>query len=129
MAASLLLAIGAVCNLIGMEKGPYKQGVEQASFREACSFLRARVKPESVLVSWNPRVLALYTGLLSAWWHPFTNDDSAFDRYLQRIHAGYLLVYMTGEDDPKWLLPHLERQPNRFPLLFRNSDFRVYAAE
>jgi hypothetical protein len=123
-AAALLLAVGAVTNLRGMEKGPYRAGVGQATFQQLCDFLRTRTNGR-LLVSWNPRVLALYTNLRSAW-YPFVDQDEAFDAYLERVHAGYLLVYMGCDDDRQWLLPHIERQSSRFPLLFQNTDFSVY---
>lgn len=123
--AGMLLAAGAVGNLRGMETGSYREGVEQASFRQVCDFLRTHENSAGLLISWNPRVLGLYTNLPSAW-YPFVAQDAAFDDYLARVHANYVLVYLGSEDDRQWLLPHLERHPRLFPVLFHNSDFLIY---
>lgn len=124
-AAGMLLALGAAFNLRGMEKGPYAQGVEQPTFTELCAFLRREVDAQALVVSWNPRVVALYTGLPSAW-YPETDDQRAFDLYLDRTRADFVLVYSSGSADQHWLAPHIAREPARFALVFRNADFALY---
>jgi hypothetical protein len=123
--AGVLLAAGAAGNVRGMTKGAYTQGVEQPSFGELCSFLRGQDDKAGRVISWNPRVLALYTDLPSAW-YPFVPQDEVFDQYLERVHARYLVVYLRSEDDRQWLTPHIERQPGAFADVFHNADFRVY---
>lgn len=123
--AGILLALGAAVNLHTMEKGPYRQGVEQATFLEACQHIRDSVDTNALIVSWNPRVLALYADRRSAW-YPHTDKDEEFNGYLDRVHAKYLLLYMQGEKDNLWLAPHLRRQPERFELVFSNADFQLY---
>jgi hypothetical protein len=111
-----------------MQKGAYAEGVEQASFRQVCDFLRTQKRDTPVVVGWNPRVLALYTDLPSAW-YPFVPQDSAFDQYLEHVHARYVLVYLRNEDDQQWLLPHIQHQTRGFADVFHNSDFLVYAVD
>jgi hypothetical protein len=123
--AGLLLAVGAAGNVWGMKKGAYPAGVEQASFHQACDFLRENDKA-GLVVSWNPRVLGLYTDLPSAW-YPFVPQDTTFDEYLDRVHARYILIYLGNEDDRHWLLPHIQHQPRMFADVFHNPDFIVYA--
>jgi len=127
LAAGLLLAMGAVANVIGMQKGAYQEGVEQPSFRQVSDFLQ-RSDKSGVVVSWNPRVLALYTDQPSAW-YPFVPQDEVFDEYLNRVHARYILVYLRNEDDRQWLLPHIEHQRDLFPSVFHNRDFVVYTVD
>jgi hypothetical protein len=126
--AGMLLSAGVAANLRGMERGPYRSGVEQVSFRQVCDFLRMHERSAGLVISWNPRVLGLYTNLPSAW-YPFIAQDAAFDDYLARVHANYVLVYLDSEDDRRWLLPHLESRPQLFPVLFHNSDFLLYAVD
>jgi hypothetical protein len=123
--ACTLLAVGAAVNLDAMEKGPYRQGVEQSTFLETCQYIRTSVDVNAMVVSWNPRVLALYTDRTSAW-YPYTERDDEFDGYLDRVHAAYVLLYTKGEKDNQWLAPHLTRQKERFQLIFSNADFRFY---
>lgn len=125
LGTGLLLATGAFGNVMGMQKGAYPEGVEQPTFRQVCDFLRARDDKAALVVSWNPRVLALYTDLPSAW-YPFVSQDSLFDQYLEHVHSRYILVYLRSEVDRRWLLPHIERQPQAFADIFRNPDFLVY---
>jgi len=123
--AYALLILGTGFNVRGMEKGPYRQGVEQPTFLEASDFIRRNVDRDALVVSWNPRVLALYTDRRSVW-YPETADDMGFERYLETIRAQYVLVYLMGERDKRWLAPHVTRQRSRFAEIFRNSDFALY---
>jgi hypothetical protein len=124
-AACLMLAAGATGNVRGMEKGPYARGVAQSTFTSACSFIRANSDRDALIVSWNPRVLALYTDRRSAW-YPEAADDAEFDRYLEQIAADYVLVYLAGEEDMQWLAPHIAHEPERFVPIFSNADFVLY---
>jgi hypothetical protein len=124
----VLLGLGAAVNLYAMEKGPYREGVEQATFLEVCRYIRGSVDADSMIISWNPRVLALYTDRTSAW-YPYTESDDQFNGYLDRAHASYVLLYTKGQKDNQWLAPHLMRQPERFELVFSNQDFQFYRLE
>jgi len=123
--AGILLVLGASVNLQAMDKGPYRQGVEQATFLETCRYIRAKVDASALVISWNPRVLALYTDRNSAW-YPHTESDAEFANYLARVHATYVLLYAQGEKDKQWLAPHVKRQPQQFELIFENADFQFY---
>ncbi|MGA2118254.1 MAG: hypothetical protein ABSH56_26315 [Bryobacteraceae bacterium] len=124
-AAGVVLAIGCVTNLGGMERGPFPQGPEQPTFIDLRRYLSAHLDSHDLLVSWNPRVLALYTGLRSAW-YPETADDAALDAYLRRTGASYLLLYSGNPEDLALLAPHVAREPQRFAPVFHNSDFVLY---
>jgi hypothetical protein len=122
--ACLLLAGGAALNVRGMEKGPYAQGVEQPSFTALCDYVTHNVDHDALMVSWNPRVLALYTDRPSAW-YPQNADDHDLDAYLQQIGERYVLVYSGNPEDAGRLGPHLEHASNFTPV-FHNSDFELY---
>ncbi|MGA2145575.1 MAG: hypothetical protein ABSH49_11510 [Bryobacteraceae bacterium] len=124
-AAVAVLAIGCLTNLRGMERGPFPQGPEQPTFTELCRYLSAHLDSHDLLVSWNPRVLALYTGRRSAW-YPKTMDDGTLDDYFRRTATSYLLVYSGSPDDAIYLAPHIAREPQLFAPVYRNSDFVLY---
>jgi hypothetical protein len=124
-AAVVVLAIGCVTNIRGMESGPFPQGPEQPTFTELRRYLSSHLNSHDMLISWNPRVLALYTGLHTAW-YPETADDAALDAYFQRTGASYLLLYSGNLDDRKYLAPHVAREPQRFLPVYYNSDFVLY---
>jgi hypothetical protein len=123
-AACVMLVAGIAGNVFGMEKGPYAHGVEQSTFTTTCSFIRAHLDRDALIVFWNPRVLALYTDTRSAW-YPKTSDVE-FDRYLERVAADYVLVDLANEDDRQWLGPHVAHDPARFVPIFSNADFVLY---
>ncbi len=123
-AACVLLAIGVVFNLRGAEKGPYAQGVEQPSFIALCDYVTHNVSPEALIVSWNPRVLALYTDRRSAW-YPQDSSDRELAGYLQQVGAEYALVYRGNPEDAGQLGPLLEHASD-FALVLHNSDFMLY---
>jgi hypothetical protein len=123
--ACALLAMGSAFNLRGMEKGPYRQGVEQPSFIELSRFLRENVSENDLVISRHPRVVALHTDRRSAWYPEFSSD-AEFDRYLADTGASYVLVYPQDEMDRQWLAPHINAQANRFVAVFRNADFQLY---
>jgi hypothetical protein len=108
-----------------MERGPFPQGPEQPTFTQLRRYLSAHLDSHDLLVSWNPRVLALYTGLRSAW-YPETADDYALDAYFRHAGASYLLVYSGSPDDRAFLAPHVAREPRQFVPVYRNSDFALY---
>jgi hypothetical protein len=124
-AAVIVLAIGCIANLRGMERGPFPQGPEQPTFAELRRYLSAHLDSHDLLVSWNPRVLALYTGLRSAW-YPESADDAALDAYFRRTGTSYLLLYSGSPDDLAFLAPHVAREPQQFVPVYRNSDFVLY---
>jgi hypothetical protein len=116
-AACVLLGIGGGLNVRAMAKGPYAQGVEQATFRPLCEYVTHNVNRDALIVSWNPRVVALYTDRRSAWYPEAASDQELAD-YLERVGAEYSLVY-NGR-------PHMERAIDFAPV-FRNDDFVLYA--
>jgi hypothetical protein len=119
-----LLAAGAGFSLRGMDKGPYAQGVEQATFTELCGYIDDNVNRESLIVTWNPRVLALYTGRRTAW-YPEDASDASLDAYFARMRAQYVLVYAGSSQDTAVLSPHVRRTAG-FSQVFQNSDFTLY---
>ena len=123
--ACVLLMAGSALALRGRERGPYLEGAERPTFVEAWQFVRDHTDPDQLVVFWKPRLLALCTNHRSGW-YPYTDDDTGFDEYLKSAGARYVLVYLRGEDDGRWLVPHIRRQPERFAAVFTNADFQLY---
>lgn len=120
------LAAGIVFNLRAAERGPIREGVEQPTFAALCEFLERNVSPDGVLVSSNPRVIALYTERPSAL-YPYASDDGTFLRRLKQMGRTYLILFRHVEEDRTRLLPVVGRNGNRFRLVYENPDFLVYA--
>jgi hypothetical protein len=119
------LVTGMVFNLSALERGPIREGVEQPTFLALCQFLKSNMTEDDVVVSWNPRVLALYTQRRSAE-YPRTVSREAFARGLARVGATHLLFYKHHEEDMFWLRPFLENDAAKTRVVYENPDFRVY---
>jgi len=121
-----VIVAGAAVNVHGMETGPYAQGVAQKTFLDAVSFLKDRGAEGGRLVSWNPRVLALYTNLESVW-YPETSDDGILDSYFSEVNVRRILIYKGDEGDMRYLAPHISQESAHFKLEFHNVDFEIYS--
>ena len=111
------LAIGAIFNVANMEKGPYREGVDMPEFQQLVAWVRSNTPPDAMIVSWNPRVLTLYTDRPSAW---YPQSPNQVEGYLKQIHASYALIYKAVEEDHTLLRPAASAPP-----VFRNAAFEL----
>jgi hypothetical protein len=124
-ASGVLLIAGAMANVAAAARAPEPEGPEIASFQEAAAWIRNNVAAGEVIVSWNPRVVALYTERLSAYYPPAA-DPASLERYLERMNAGWVLAFARSETDSRALAPLAASRPDRFDRVWRNRDFTVY---
>jgi hypothetical protein len=124
-ALAAALVAGMAFNLSALERGPIREGVEQPTFVALCQFLKSDMTQDDVVVSWNPRVLALYTGRRSAE-YPRTTSREEFARGLARLGATHLVLYRHHEEDLFWLRPFLQNEAGTARVVYENPDFRVY---
>jgi hypothetical protein len=120
-----LLAAGAAANVVVAIRAPEPDGPEIPSFRQAAAWLRSHSHPGEVVVSWNPRVVALYTERPSAF-YPTVPDPVLLGNYLDELHAKWVLTFSRSESDAHWLSPYAASHPERFEPVLRNADFVVY---
>jgi hypothetical protein len=122
--ATACLALSAL-NLRGFETGPIREGVGQSSFLQLTSFLSTNTPANGLILSWNPRVLALYTGRRSAL-YPETADLAGFERQIPVSGPVFLVVYdrQEGRDSPARLLSYPALSSVQ---IYRNSDFQIYS--
>ena len=112
-------------NLRAIETGVIGEGVAQKSFVEVCSFLRQQTPADALILSWNPRVFALYTDKASAL-YPQTGSPGDFEARIPH-RSPVFLVYYNRDLDQQKLTPYLRDAGSRLHLVFENGDFRVYA--
>jgi hypothetical protein len=125
----------AVCCLVTMSAGAFNlgaiesseisEGISRKSFVEVCSFLRQQTPAGALILSWNPRVFALYTDKASAL-YPQTAAPGDFEARIPR-RGPVFLVYYDRDLDRQKLTPYLEQAGPRLRVVFENGDFRVYA--
>jgi hypothetical protein len=126
LAACGLVAVSATAfNLKAIETGAIAEGISQTSFVEVCSFLRQQTPADALILSWNPRVFALYTDKASAL-YPQTEHPGDFESQIPR-RGPVFLVYYNRDLDRQKLTPYLRQAGSRLRLVFENMDFRVYA--
>ena len=126
VAACGVVAVSAsTLNLRAIETGVISEGVSKRSFLEVCSFLRQQTPANALILSWNPRVFALYTEKASAL-YPQTGDPGDFESRIPR-HGPVFLVYYNRDLDRQKLTPYLQQAAPRLHLVFEDGDFRVYA--
>ena len=126
LATCLLVALAtSFANLRVAETGPVRDGVSQPSFAELCDFLRLNIPPDGLILSWNPRVLALYTGKHSAL-YPQDSSPEIFQRALPASGSRFL-VFHQQDLDRQSLSPYLNYAGPRLGKRFENSDFQVFA--
>jgi hypothetical protein len=117
----------SVADLRAIDRGPFREGVSQPSFADVCSFLSGRTPSNAVLLSWNPRVFALYTGKQSGL-YPQTASPADFDRGIPSTGPVFIVFY-SGDPDRQEVLSYLDYAGSRARQVFANTDFRVYAVE
>jgi hypothetical protein len=109
-------------NMRAIETGPIREGIEKPSFGEVCAFLR-RQPANALILSWNPRVFAFYTGKPSAL-YPQTAAPASFEREILS-RGPVFLVFYNHELDRQKLTPYLSQA--RPTVVFKNQDFQVFA--
>ena len=126
LATCVLVAIAtSFANLRVAETGPIRDGVSQPSFAELCDFLRLNIPADGLILSWNPRVFAFYTGKHSAL-YPQDSSPAIFERALPASSSRFL-VFHQQDLDRQSLSPYLNYAGPRLGKRFENSDFQVFA--
>lgn len=124
-AIALLLAAGAAANSVAAIRAPEPDGPELPPFQEVAGYLRRHAAPEDVVISWNPRVVALYTERVSAA-YPNAGFPQRIAPYLSEIHAKWVLTFRRDASDTQWLIPYVTSHPDQFAEVLRNQDFVLY---
>ncbi len=124
-AGCAILLLGSAGVLRGVDRGPYAEGVEQATFRSLCDYIDHQTDRNDLIVCWRPRLLALYTRRRTAWYPEQTTPD-ALATYLQSVHARYVLLYSGNSADAVLRALVLSRPEGEFVQAFENQDFSLY---
>jgi hypothetical protein len=109
------------CNVANIYGGPIQEGVGRADFLAAVDFIRTRTSPDEVLLSWNPRVLAFYTGHASGLC-PATADPTVFREKARDLHAAYLLVFDGDPSNSSRSFAESAKPAE----VFQNGGFHLY---
>ncbi|BDC53189.1 hypothetical protein F183_A55040 (plasmid) [Bryobacterales bacterium F-183] len=99
---------------------PLSAGVHQQAFTDVCQFLRN--SPVSTLLSWNPRLFALYTQRPSVLYA----KPGELDKQLASLPGKVAVVFYEHEMDREELGPYLQSHESEWDKTFDNGQFRVY---
>lgn len=111
-----------------MEFGSLHEGVGKAETVELFEYVRGHTTDDEVFVFQKPRALALFTGRKASALHTPASDDELW-AYLDRVHAGYVIVSPLFADNYRLLRPFVERNADRLREVYENRDFAVYRLE
>jgi hypothetical protein len=114
-----LALVASAFSVYAIDTAPIKAGVGDPAFQEVAVFLQ-HTQPETLVLSWNPRVFALYTRRPSAL---YPQDQGAFESQIPPAAHVLLVKYAQPLDDEK-LGPYLASAPR--PVEFSNQEFTVY---
>lgn len=124
-ALGAFLLAGAAANVAAIANAPDPDGPETATFQEAAQWIRTNVPAADTVVSWNPRVVALYTRRTSAFYPP-VDDPGVIRARMDEVKAKWLLRFVRSEADARWLAPYMDRDAERFARVWANTDFAIY---
>ena len=125
-ACGVVMVSASGFNLGAIETGAISEGIAQRSFLEVCSFLRKQTPADALILSWNPRVFALYTDKACALYPQEGATPADFESRIPR-HGPTFLVYYDRDLDRQKLSSYLHQAGPRLQVIFENGDYRVYA--
>jgi hypothetical protein len=123
-ACAVVALCASLLNVRLLEAGIVREGVAQQSFADLTAFLRQGTPADALILSWNPRVLALYTGKRSQL-YPSSRDPITFDAGIGSGPAVFFVLYFAQEDRQA-LQSSIEHSPSHWTVVYSNSDFAVY---
>jgi hypothetical protein len=116
-----LALVGSAFNVARLETGALPDGVGKPSFRQLTAFL-AETPLDTLILSWNPRVFALYTRRPSALYPQAAQN---FESQIPPA-AHVLLVEYAQPLDREKLGRYLASTSGRLLIEFSNAEFKVY---
>jgi hypothetical protein len=125
-ACCFVMVSASAFNAGAIETGVIREGISQRSFLEVCSFLKKQTPADALILSWNPRVFALYTDKACALYPQRGATPADFESRIPR-HGPTFLVYYDRELDRQKLTGYLQQAGARLHVVFENGDYRVYA--
>jgi hypothetical protein len=116
-----LALVASGFNIAAMETGPVTEGIAKPGFQEVVAFLK-HTPADTLILSWNPRVFALYTRHPSAL---YPQQATSFEAEIPPARGVLLVEYQQPLDHQK-LDAYLAHAPVPVPIVFSNENFTVY---
>jgi hypothetical protein len=108
-----------------MARNPISEGVRQPEFQALAAFLRQKAARQDLVVFWNPRVLALYTGGSATTYAPNLDAERNWEEF-RRMGVRYIAVNKSYSDD-KVLRSVLAAHSASVERVYENAGYLVDA--
>jgi hypothetical protein len=123
-AAAALLLFAPAANAVLVRPNPEDTLVTSPRYEALCTAIRNQTPKNSLLIFWNPRVLAFSTARFASGW-PAEGKPGELTQYLSRVHPGYIVVDKNHQDDRQFLIPFIAASPAPPTAIFENEQFRL----
>jgi hypothetical protein len=127
-AASVLFLLIAVCYMQSYRKlsfGPIRQTTGLPEFNQVCQAVRDETAPQDAIVYFRARALSLYTGRPASAYN-YLGSDAELWRWVENIHAKYLITTNAFDDDGGFLLRFARSNAPNLGLVCENVNFKLY---
>ena len=108
-----------------LEAGPFRRGVSAPESVALFDYIKTHTRPDDVFLFQKPRALALYTGRRASGHHKPASDEQLLG-YLGEIGATHVVLCRDFPNSRNILEPFLERQAERFDLVYASKQFSLY---
>jgi hypothetical protein len=102
--------------------GPIQEGIGKRETQELFQYVREKTEMEAVFIFKKPRALGLFAERRASI-YPATGSDKDLWRYIETIHASYIVK--SPIDEPYWS-DFIEKNRVNLQQTFVNADFTVY---
>ncbi len=124
MAAVLaLVAATYLGRYLTLDYGSISRGI--AGFDSLCAYLNTSTAKSDILVSENPRLLALYTDRPATVYPPFA-DPAAVWNNIRGMGARYVIFNASSGSDTEYLKPSLASHAAEIRRVYAGGDFEVF---
>ena len=121
----LIVTGGTLARLTTLDYGAIRGGITSRDAEGLFEFVRQHTEPSDVIVFIKPRVLALMSGRRSTAYHYGAGDEHLW-QYIEQIEATHLIRARWSGADRQWLDGFVDRHQERFDLVYRDPNHRVY---
>jgi len=120
--AAILLLLAPAANALLVRADPKDTLVTSPDYEALCATIRRQTAAASLVVFWNPRVLAFSTGRQASGW-PAAPPPERTVSYLGRVRPDYIVTDKNRPDDRRFLIPLVAAAPLRFVTVYENRQF------
>ena len=124
VAATALFLFAPAANAFLVRPNPQDTLVNSPRYEALCAVIRNQTPKDSLLIFWNPRVLAFSTARFASGW-PAEGKPGELAHYLTRVHPGYIVIDKNNQDDRQFLIPFFAASPTPPISIFENEQFRL----